>query len=86
MGLFRLLTFILVIIVAWRMIKNYQAKLSTKENSAENAKIPVREKMVKCEICDVHLPKEEAINLTIDGTEYWFCTPEHKDNFNQQGS
>ncbi|MDG2089572.1 MAG: PP0621 family protein [Gammaproteobacteria bacterium] len=86
MGLFRLLTFILVAFIAWRMIKNYQTKVSTRENESEKVKIPVREKMVKCEICDIHLPKEEAISFKDADAEYWFCTPEHKETFNQQGS
>ncbi len=48
MILFRLLTFLLVVIVAWRMIKNYRATVAKRENNIEKAKISVREKMVKC--------------------------------------
>lgn len=86
MGLFRLLTFILVVMVAWRMIKIYQAKTLKREQNSDKAKISVREKMVKCELCDVHLPSEEAIIVKNGDTDYYFCTPEHKDSFNQQNS
>jgi YHS domain-containing protein len=90
MGLFRLLTFILIAIVAWRMIKNYQRATAKKDSSSEKAKISVREKMVKCEICNIHLPKEEAIAGDINGdnndSEYWFCSPEHKETFKLQDS
>lgn len=90
MGLFRLLTFILVVIVAWRMIKNYQTKVAKRESNSEKAKISVREKMVKCEMCDIHLPKEDAIagdNSGDDGDSgIWFCTPEHKKSFKRQDS
>ena len=86
MGLFRLLTFILVIFVAWRMIRNYQAKISRSESNSAKDKILVREKMVKCEMCDVHLPADEAITVKNGDTKYCFCTPEHKDSFNQQNS
>ena len=86
MGLFRLLTFILVVLVAWRMIKNYRATVAKRENNSDTAKIPVREKMVKCEVCDVHLPKEEAIIARDGDSDYWFCTPEHRDSFKQQDS
>lgn len=68
------------------MIKNYQVKTSSREQNSEKAKISVREKMVKCEICDVHIPSEEAIIVKDGDTEYCFCTPEHKDSFNQQNS
>lgn len=88
MGLFRLLTFILVVIVVWRMIKNYRAAVAKRDNHTENQKISVREKMVKCEVCDIHLPKEDAIaggaSDSDDGN--WFCSPEHKESFKRQGS
>lgn len=90
MGLFRLLTFILVVIVAWRMIKNYRAAVAKRDNNSENPKISVREKMVKCEVCNIHLPKEDAIagdasdSNSDDGN--WFCSPEHKESFKRQGS
>jgi hypothetical protein len=91
MGLFRLLTFILVVIVAWRMIKNYRAAVAKRDSNIEKAKISVREKMVKCEMCDIHLPKEDAVAGGNSGSdngdhEYWFCSPEHKETFNRQGS
>ncbi len=90
MGLFRLLTFILVAIVAWRMIKNYQSTVAKRDSNSEKAKISVREKMVKCEMCDIHLPKEDAIagdnSDNVSDSELWFCTPEHKESFKRQDS
>ncbi|MGA1742211.1 MAG: PP0621 family protein [Pseudohongiellaceae bacterium] len=86
MGLFRLLTFILVVIVAWRMIKNYQKTVVKRDKKSEQSKIPVREKMVKCELCDVHLPQEDAIGLKDNGQEYWFCSSAHRNSFKQQDS
>lgn len=59
------------------MIKNYQAKVARKNAESEKVKIPVREKMVKCEYCSIHLPQNEAIA----GGEHWFCKPEHKQLF-----
>lgn len=77
MGLFRLLAFALIVWVVWRMIKNYQAKVAKNAAASEKVKIPVREKMVKCEYCSIHLPQDEAIA----GGEHWFCKPEHKQLF-----
>ncbi len=89
MGLIRLLIFILVAIVAWRMIKNYQTAVAKKDSNSGKPKISVREKMVKCEMCDIHLPKEDAIAGDNSGddsdSEFWFCTPEHKESFKRQG-
>ena len=68
------------------MIKNYQAKVSKRKKNSEKTKISIRERMVKCEICEIHLPKEEAIEFKDADAEYWFCTPEHKNTFNQQDS
>ncbi len=82
MGLFRLLTFILVVIIAWRMIKNYQISAGKRGKNLEKAKILDREKMVKCEYCSTHIPEEEAIN----DEKYWFCTSEHRESFKQQNS
>ncbi len=82
MGLFRLLTFILVVLVAWRMIKNYQASLARRSSHAEPEKVLVREKIVKCELCDIHIPREEAIAGNRD--EVWFCSQEHKNSFKQK--
>lgn len=86
MGLFRLLTFILVVLVAWRMIKNYQKTLAKKQKKSAQSKIPVREKMVKCELCDIHLPQEDALSIKENDREYWFCSQEHKNSFKQQDS
>ena len=86
MGLFRILTFILVVIVAWRMLKNYQKTLAKRKKKSEQSKIPVREKIIKCEWCDIHIPQDEAINFKDNDKEYWFCSSEHKNLFIQQDS
>jgi uncharacterized protein len=74
MGLFRLLTFILIILIAWRMIKNYQAKLKT---DVPKPKITARERVVKCEYCATHIPEEDAINED----SLYFCCQDHKERF-----
>lgn len=80
MGLFRLLTIALIALVVWHMIKNYKAKVARNAAKSDKVKIPVREKMVKCEYCSIHLPQDEAI---AEG-EHWFCKPEHKRLFKSQ--
>ncbi len=75
MGLFRLITFVLIVLVAWRMIKNYQAKLKA---DAPKPKITSRERIVKCEYCATHIPEEDAIT---EGSLY-FCCQDHKERYN----
>lgn len=72
MGLFRLITFILIVLVAWHMFKNYQAKVRANK---PKPKLAVRERIVKCEYCSTHIPEEQAIK---DG-DHHFCGQEHKD-------
>lgn len=72
MGLFRLITFILIVLVAWHMIKNYQAKVKANK---PKPKLSVRERVVKCEYCSTHIPEEQAIK----DAELYFCGQEHKE-------
>ena len=37
--------------------------------------------MVKDEICDVYLPKDEAIKTIYQGKEYYFCSEKCKQKF-----
>jgi len=77
MGLVRLVVFILVMLVIWRMIKNYQAKKSVNKASP---KALAKEKMVMCEYCSVHLPQAEAL----EESNKWFCNQQHKALYLQQ--
>ncbi len=76
MGLFRLITIILVALIIWRTVKNYQAK---KAAAKPKAKISVKEKMVKCEYCSVHIPEADAVTAG----KLWFCNTQHRELYEQ---
>lgn len=40
--------------------------------------------MVKDEVCNTYLPKDEAILETIDGMEHYFCSQECRQKFLEQ--
>ena len=75
MGLIRLLVFVLAAWVAWKMFQNYKTKQARLRHEREKALS--RERMVKCEYCQVHLPESSAVAHE----EYWFCSSQHKARF-----
>lgn len=84
MSLIRLVFLILFIWIAWFLIKNYLVKLQREIRNSSSApgqtgatkktavKIPAR--IVKCRMCDVHLPEDTALDFEGD----WFCGREHQ--------
>jgi len=69
-ALSRLLFFIVVIVVVYRLLKSYRKQLSDEENIV----LPEAEDMVRCVHCGVHLPKRESI---FSGNEY-YCSEAHR--------
>lgn len=37
--------------------------------------------MVKDEMCNTYLPKENALKIKVDGQEHYFCSKECRDRF-----
>lgn len=70
-GVGKILLLIIIGLVVYALIRNYQRSLG--KPSAPAREQPV-EDMVKCAQCGVNLPRSEAI---YSGGEF-FCTPEHK--------
>ena len=64
----KILLLILIIWVAYTLLKRYQRSLNVSQAGPRPA-----EDMVKCAHCDVNLPRGEA--LLTKGE--FFCTPEH---------
>ncbi|HEY0962691.1 MAG TPA: PP0621 family protein [Pseudomonadales bacterium] len=73
MGLVRFIILLLVLGVAWFVVKNYLRKQALR-GSTRNGKPQIAGKIVRCKQCNVHLPETEAIR---EGEE-WFCTQEHR--------
>ena len=66
----RLLFFIVVMVVVYRLLKSYRKQLSSEEEIAPSE----AEDMVRCVHCGVHLPKREGI---MAGNEY-YCSEAHR--------
>lgn len=72
MGLFRLLTYIVIIWLIWSIIKR---TFSTEKPQPRQRQIS--RKMVRCSYCQVHLPEQDAIRQDDD----WFCSQAHRQAF-----
>ncbi|MEX2367511.1 MAG: PP0621 family protein [Pseudohongiellaceae bacterium] len=78
MGLIRILIFIMVIWLIWRMIRNYQVK---QQQAREASGKLDQKKMVRCEFCNVHLPQSDAVSEK----DLWFCNQSHKSKYLDKG-
>lgn len=74
MALIRLISFALIAWLLWRMFKNYQ---NQKANTTRKTKILEQKKMVKCQFCSLHIPKQEAISYN----DSWFCNMAHQNQY-----
>ncbi len=77
MGFMRFIFLLLIILVVWRMIKNYQAASAARDSAPKQLD---RQKMVQCRYCSVHLPQAQALQADND----WFCNEAHKARHLQQ--
>jgi uncharacterized protein len=75
MGLVRLIIFIAIGWLLFRLIKNWQRRLADK-NKPTGEKIDT---MVKCATCGVHLPRQNAIK----DEQLFFCCEEHKNTYSE---
>lgn len=75
MGLIRLIIFIALIWIVWRLVKH---TLASRGISSPGNRPPARardgEKMVRCEQCGVHVPEGEAFFHK----QLSFCSQEHQ--------
>lgn len=74
-GLVRVLVFILALWLIYRFV--LQRKPKRLQHDASKANNPA---MVKCEQCETHLPREDAI---ADEAGRWFCSADHRLEYEQ---
>ena len=78
-GLFRLILIGAVLYLVYWGFRFFKAITQTaKPQSTQKPKSNI---MVKDEICNTYLPKDEAIVLKLDGKEYFFCSKECQQKF-----
>jgi len=78
---FRIIFYALLIYVILKLFRLFQKpSSSSRQRNIEN-KVKHRGIMVKDEVCDVYLPKDEAIKTIFQGKEYYFCSEKCKQKF-----
>lgn len=78
-GFLRIIFYALLAYIVYKFIRLYQ-KLSQKRFSPPQSK-QSSGLMVKDEICNTYLPKEDAIKELKEGKEYFFCSKECRQKF-----
>lgn len=76
MGLIRFIFVLLVLGVAWFVVKNYLRRkaMHAQRVRARNEPPQIAGRIVRCKHCDIHLPESEAVR---DGDD-WFCSQAHR--------
>jgi len=79
LGLLRFLLYALLAYIIYKFLRFYQ-RLSKKNTPPRQAK---RHSglMVKDEMCNTYLPREEAIKEIREGKEFFFCSKECRQKF-----
>ena len=73
-GLFRLVFFVFVVYLAYIFFRLYRAATRPKKGQGEPRRI--QGVMVKDDVCNTYIPREEAIRDVRDGQERFFCSEE----------
>jgi YHS domain-containing protein len=78
-GLFRIILFAFIAYIIYKFLRLYQSLSRKSKNNPAPKQISGL--MVKDEICNTYLPKEDAIKEIREGKEYYFCSQECRQKF-----
>jgi uncharacterized protein len=78
-GLFRLVFFVFILYVAYLFFRIYRAAVRTRNSAREPRQI--QGVMVKDDVCNTYIPREEAIREVRNGRERFFCSEECRQKF-----
>ncbi|HKM16344.1 MAG TPA: PP0621 family protein [Marinospirillum sp.] len=76
----RLVVFVLLFWVGFRIWQYWQTHQIESKNNQINKNEDGSETMVRCEKCQIHLPQGNAIKAG----EYYFCCQEHQASFEKE--
>jgi len=79
MNLMKIILYALIVYVIYTVFKIFRIANKAKKSSAPPRIQPGV--MVKDEICNTYLPKEEAIKEIHEGKEYYFCSEKCRQKF-----
>lgn len=82
LSLIKLILYGLLFYIAYQLIRFFRVLGKAKKTSPTARRSSGL--MVKDEICNTYLPKEEAIKEVFDGKEYYFCSNECRQKFLEQ--
>jgi uncharacterized protein len=72
--LFRLLLGLFLGYLAFRGIRRLKEMFNLSGQSRPTPKVPEPDVLVKDPVCQTFIPRQEALKLTKDGQEYFFCS------------
>jgi uncharacterized protein len=78
-GFLRILLYALLAYIIYKFIRLYQ--VLTRKNSPRRQAKPTSGLMVKDEVCNTYLPREDALKEIVGGKEYFFCSKECRQKF-----
>jgi uncharacterized protein len=78
-GFLRFLLYTLLFYVIYKFIRVYQSL--NKKSKAPRQPKQISGLMVKDEMCNTYLPKEDALKEIVEGKQYFFCSQECRKKF-----
>ena len=81
LGLVRIIFYAFLVYTGLRIFRFIQALGNRTIPKAERPSKSLSGVMIKDEICQTYLPKEDAIKELKDGKEYYFCSRECQEKF-----
>ena len=79
-GLFRILLYGLLFYLIYRVVRFFTALGRSSGNPIPQGR-KTAGTMVKDEVCNTYLPKQDAIRLVHEGREHYFCSEDCKRKF-----
>lgn len=81
-GFFRLVFYLLIAYLVYLIIRFIAGPV--RRSRPQRPPRRLSGTMVKDEVCNTYLPREDAIRESIDGMDHFFCSSECRDKFLQQ--
>jgi len=78
-GIFRLILYAFLIYLVYLLYRFF--KVLSRVKKVQSGQKRLSGTMVKDELCNTYLPKEDALKEVIEGKEYYFCSKECRQKF-----
>jgi uncharacterized protein len=77
----QLLILVLIVALVYLISQLLFPKRRIRQQTARQPSTPIAEEMVRDPVCQLYLPRSEAIRRTVQGREHFFCSPGCFDKF-----